>query len=145
MWRLLQIPLNAKLVKVPNFSRWTVIPARPQYYADIVRVPDKHLSSIQAANEVRTLPHWRFPIFNSLCIDPQFWQAELTLYTDEIGDNIQVPVIQNILNRSLGDLIPLVHEEAVLAFEDAFPFDHEDDQSSKDGECALHCLQLIHH
>ncbi|KAJ2936513.1 hypothetical protein H1R20_g580, partial [Candolleomyces eurysporus] len=108
-----KIPPNAKLVKVPCFSRWAVVPARSEYYADIVRAPDKYLSSVEAANE--------------------FWQAELTLHTDEIGDNIQIPVIANTLNKSLGSLVPLVHDEAVLAFEEAFPFNREDEEGSQDG------------
>ena len=29
----------------------------------------------------------------------------------------------NILDRSLGELLPLVHQEAVLAFEEAFPLE----------------------
>ncbi|RXW20791.1 hypothetical protein EST38_g5070 [Candolleomyces aberdarensis] len=107
-----KIPPNAKLVKLPGFSRWTVLPAQSKYYADIVRAPDKHLSSQQAVNE--------------------FLQAELTLHTDEIGDNIQIPVIVNTLNRSLGDLVPLVHDEAVLAFDEAFPFD-DSEGKSEDG------------
>ena len=42
---------------------------------------------------------------------------------DEVRTPHQVAIIMNILNRSLGELLPLVHEETVLAFEEAFPLE----------------------
>lgn len=103
------------------------------------------MSSQQAVNEVCAFSlvicefsvsnntHFALPIIGFATRDLQFLQAELTLHTDEIGDNIQIPVIVNTLNRSLGDLVPLVHDEAVLAFDEAFPFD-DSEGKSEDGE-----------
>ena len=47
---------------------------------------------------------------------------------DEVRAPHQVPIIMNILNRSLGELLPLVHQEVVLAFEETFPLE-------EGGEC----------
>jgi hypothetical protein len=47
---------------------------------------------------------------------------------DEVRAPHQVAIIMNILNRSLGELLPLVHQEMVLAFEETFPLEG-------DGQC----------
>lgn len=56
--------------------------------------------------------------------------GKYTLYTDEVGDMAHIPSIRNELNRSLGDLVPTVHEEAQVVFEDEFPL-------KGDGELAV--------
>ena len=53
----------------------------------------------------------------------QYLHARFTLHQEEIGDHIQVPAIQSNFNRSLGFLVPEVHDEAIAAFEEAFPLE----------------------
>ncbi|KAF5332161.1 hypothetical protein D9611_008152 [Ephemerocybe angulata] len=99
------IPPGTKYVKVPGMSRWTVLGTVPEQYKEVASAADHFLSPSKATDE--------------------FLQAKHTMWYDEIGDHLQVKPIRQNLNRSLGELLPLVHEEAVLAFEDAFPLTNE--------------------
>ncbi|KAF5332141.1 hypothetical protein D9611_008153 [Ephemerocybe angulata] len=92
---------GTKFVKVPGLTRWIVMPAVPEQYKEVAGAPDRSLSFDMAGNE--------------------FLQGEFTMYFKEIGDGLQIGPIRHNLTRSLGDLLPSVHEEAVLALEDAFP------------------------
>lgn len=47
--------------------------------------------------------------------------GKYTLHTDEVGDMAHIPSLRSELNRSLGDLVPAVHEEAEFVFEEEFP------------------------
>ena len=51
--------------------------------------------------------------------------ARYTLHTGEVGDMAHIPALRGDLNRSLGDLVPCVHEEAQVVFDSEFPLDGE--------------------
>ncbi|KAJ2930927.1 hypothetical protein H1R20_g6143, partial [Candolleomyces eurysporus] len=49
--KFIRIPSDTKFVKVPSFTRWTVVPTDSGQYSEIVRAPDRLVSSGKAIDE----------------------------------------------------------------------------------------------
>ena len=76
----------------------------------------------------------------------QYLQAVYTLHMDEVRAPHQVPII---LNRSLGELLPLVHQEVVLAFEETFPLEGDGERcpfqsSASHSQHMTHRLEILY-
>ncbi|KAJ3547022.1 hypothetical protein NMY22_g1818 [Coprinellus aureogranulatus] len=97
------IPAGVKFVKVPTLTSWMVITAHPEVYQELARAPERWVSAQQGIEEILHLKY-----------------TTLTV-TDHPKDNIQIPPIKEKLTRTLGELVPEVHDELRATFEDEFP------------------------
>jgi hypothetical protein len=120
-----------RIFKVPTLTGWEVVLTDPSVIDEVRKAPDSIMGADEAFENVRTSTSAHITMLNE---DFQMFQAKWMFGAAiPVVAPYQILMVKGQLSRSLPQLIPELHEEAVLSFDQYIPAT----------ECKLSSLLLL--